>query len=90
MSKIIKIADKNDSAGAWSVEDMLKDALKVIKEEPRWSKKAIVLFLDESDDEYGIRTLVAGIPKTTGVINLLDIAHGREKDYLNQGLTREE
>jgi hypothetical protein len=81
--KIVKMSDHDDRAITWGVKNMLEDAIKAISEEPKWSKKAIVIFLDDSSDNYHIRTMCAGISKTSEVITLLDVAHYRELKSVN-------
>ena len=79
MAEIIKLADKDDRASTWTVEDMLKKALEGIREDPQYSKKAIILFLDEEDQGYNIRTMAAGFTKTSEIVCLLDVEKTEQK-----------
>ena len=77
------MSDRDDRATMWGVKDMLEDAMKAISDEPQWGKKAIILFLDDSAEQYHIRTMCAGIGRDSEMITLLDIAHYREQKNMN-------
>ena len=71
--KLIKLADKDERASTWAVDDMLDCAKELIKEKPEFSKKAIIVFLDEENRQYATRILCAGIGKTSEIVALLEI-----------------
>ena len=75
--KIIKLAERDDRASTWSVEDMLNQAKEVVKEEPQY-KKALLILLDDEEGNYRTRPLCAGIARTSEVIMLLEIEKLRQ------------
>jgi len=50
--KVISLAERFEDATKWSVEDMLLDALERVRSGEKANKKAIVLFLDDTEDRY--------------------------------------
>ena len=85
MSNITKISDHNGLSSSWSVKDMLERALTLIEDEPQYSKKAVLLCLDndgtndDGGENYRIRTLSAGFVKTSEIVVLLDVEKSEQK-----------
>jgi hypothetical protein len=73
MTKIISLAERTKDGTRWTVEDMLEDALNDIRAGRRLCNKAIVVFLDNTGDAYGISYAQAGM-KCSEIVALLDIA----------------
>ena len=46
-------------------------------------QKGHYIFLDDSAEQYHIRTMCAGIGRDSEMITLLDIAHYREQKNMN-------
>ena len=80
--KIIKIADVTQECFPCTVKDLLDSALKVIEEEPRFSKKAVIILIDDSGNNFITSRMAAGIAKTSDIVKALDIAHHREMKEL--------
>jgi hypothetical protein len=78
---LIKLSDKTDRAVDWSVEDMLDAAKEIVREEPEFNRKAVLILLDDKDG-YNTRALCAGIGKASEVIALLEIENDRQKKSL--------
>ena len=72
--KVVKLCDRDDRAHTWSVKDSLEYAIKEIEKEPQFNKKAILLFLDDTENDYNIRQITAGISKTSECVTILDVA----------------
>jgi hypothetical protein len=54
MSKVINLHDHTDDGRTWDLEQMLQDALHDVRAGGRRSKKALILFLDETSGEYAV------------------------------------
>jgi len=49
---IVNLVEKSYDARHWNAEAMLQDALHEVRNGVRSQKKALILWLDDSDDEY--------------------------------------
>lgn len=70
--KIINISKKDDRSITINTEDMLRNAIQGVRQEPQWNKKALLIFLDEKEG-YVSRTMCAGFPNHSEIISLLQL-----------------
>jgi hypothetical protein len=78
MGNLIKLADKSGDARHWSVEQMLEDTLADVRSGKINAAKALVLFLDDTDNRYSIQIRNAGL-RNSEKLALLDIAKSDTK-----------
>lgn len=64
----------------WSPEQMLEDALAQVRRGERRGRKAVVIFLDESDDSYNVGWTQAGM-KCSEMVGLAEVF---KVDVLNE------
>lgn len=69
---VVNINSKDDRAITITTENMLLNAIQGVRQEPRWNKKALLIFLDE-EEGYVFRTMCAGFPHYSEIISLLQL-----------------
>ena len=57
----------------WTVDQMLADTLSDVREHRKAPTKALVLFLDDSDDKYDVGFVQAGLSMSQAIA-LIDVA----------------
>ncbi len=67
------LADEKSDSNSWSVEQMLASALSDIQKGERAATKAIVLFLDDSDEQYNVGFNQSGF-RMSEAIALIEVA----------------
>lgn len=70
--KVTLFATASANSTHWSVEQMLSDALREITSGERMATKAIVLFLDDSNESYKVGYHNAGL-SASQIISLLEV-----------------
>ena len=84
--KIVKLADRSNSATLWSPKDALEDALSTIESEVpnafTEGNKILIIALDDSNEQYKITWIQAGM-KHSECMALCEIAKSEFKSSMN-------
>lgn len=86
--KIISLIEKSEDSNHWSVEDALKEALRLIQsQESGFGKcsKVVILGLDSKDGNYNVNFVRAGV-KSSDCISICRVAETiflKEMDYIS-------
>lgn len=73
---IVSLVDKSDSSAHWSPKDMMESEIEDIEAGENPSRKAIVLFLDDSEGRFHVSYSCAGL-KSSEILSVLEIAKAR-------------
>lgn len=81
MGDVTNLAEFSDDARLWAPEQMLMEALHEIRSGNRTERKAVLLMLDDSGDEYHITFYQAGMLMREAVL-LCEMGKDLFKDYV--------